>query len=278
MTGRFLSIDRGIRNGGMAAILATALLAVSACTSPPTIFDRSASTETNSYVPRIAESFRSGGRTIPMEMMRANATGRSPAVVMLHGASGIGSGYMIYPYGGAIAERGIHAFVVDYYDGLEVSGSKASPAHFAVRERIIADAVAAVRARPDVDPDRVGIWGLSLGGFHALALAAQDPQIAAVVDLVGAMPQNIPIDDVTHMPPTLVMHGSNDRTVPPRRMAQVASMLDRIGAPFEVKLYVGEGHSFSPPNHADSVRRSAAFFDRYLNNGSQIAMLPAARR
>lgn len=41
-------------------------------------------------------------------------------------------------------------------------------------------AVAYVRSRPDVDKERVGIYGSSLGGGLAIATAAEDPGIRAV--------------------------------------------------------------------------------------------------
>ena len=248
------------------------LLLLSGCTTPPPFEG-----EGFRLAPRVAESFRSGSRSVPLEVMYAETTGPRPAVVMLHGASGIGNGYMLYPHAGAIAERGIHVFVVDYYGGMGSVGDRSSPAHFAQRERIIADAVEHVRSRPEVDAEKVGVFGLSLGGFHALSLATQDSRLAAVVDMMGAMPQSVAADEVLRMPPTLILHGSADRVVTPRRMAALASMLDRVGAPYEVKLYMGEGHTLSSQAHADSVLRTANFFDRHLN-GVLIAALPRSRR
>ena len=45
-------------------------------------------------------------------------------------------------------------------------------------------AVAFARRLDGVDPTRIGVWGMSLGGGHALSVAASDPGIAAVVALV----------------------------------------------------------------------------------------------
>jgi pimeloyl-ACP methyl ester carboxylesterase len=38
-----------------------------------------------------------------------------------------------------------------------------------------------VRARPEIDPARIAIWGSSFGGGHVLEIAARDPGVAAVV-------------------------------------------------------------------------------------------------
>ena len=48
-------------------------------------------------------------------------------------------------------------------------------------------AVAYVMGEPGVDVARVGVWGTSYGGGHAIEAAARDPRIAAVVAQVGFM-------------------------------------------------------------------------------------------
>ncbi|WP_182887933.1 alpha/beta hydrolase family protein [Microbispora sp. H10885] len=51
------------------------------------------------------------------------------------------------------------------------------------------DALAAVRllrARPDVDPDRVGLWGISEGGWVAPLVAARSPEVGFVVLLAAS--------------------------------------------------------------------------------------------
>jgi alpha-beta hydrolase superfamily lysophospholipase len=42
-------------------------------------------------------------------------------------------------------------------------------------------AIAHARQLPGVDPSRVALWGSSLSGAHVVAVAAQDPNVAAVV-------------------------------------------------------------------------------------------------
>lgn len=51
-------------------------------------------------------------------------------------------------------------------------------------------AVQAVAQRPDVDPERIGIWGHDMGGYAALSAAAADPRVRAVaVDSVYDSPE-----------------------------------------------------------------------------------------
>lgn len=163
------------------------------------------------------------------------------------------------------------AFIVNYFDGLgpRAKGGRSAPRLHNQRDRVIADALAHVRARPDVDPERIGVFGLSLGGFHALHLASRDSGIAAVVNMFGAMPAPVARQGLVRMPPTLILHGDRDRVVPVRRAYELARLLDRSGVPYELQIYRGQGHNFQGGALADSVRKTVDFFDRYLT-------LPAA--
>src|SRR3546814_9443196 len=85
---------------------------------------------------------------------------------------------------------------------------------------------------------------------------------------MGAMPRHVPESRVSHMPPTLLIHGARDRIVPISRMYEVASLLDDIGASYEVKVYMDQAHNLAGAAHTDSVLTVADFFDRQLNGAS----------
>jgi uncharacterized protein len=50
--------------------------------------------------------------------------------------------------------------------------------------RCIQDAITYAQSRSDVDGDRIGLWGSSYGGGHALVVAATDRRVRAVVSQV----------------------------------------------------------------------------------------------
>jgi carboxymethylenebutenolidase len=127
----------------------------------------------------------------------------------------------------------------------------------------IETAITAVQALSYVNHERIGLFGLSLGGFHALAIAARDHRIGAVVDMFGAMPRPVG-PTVERMPPTLVLHGERDVVVPVRRAHELAMLLKTVGAVHEVKIYKGQGHSFTGAADQDSVERTVAFLVRHL--------------
>jgi cephalosporin-C deacetylase-like acetyl esterase len=43
---------------------------------------------------------------------------------------------------------------------------------------------------PEVDADRLGVWGTSFSGGHVLHVGAYDPRVKVVVSQVGAMDVN----------------------------------------------------------------------------------------
>jgi 2,6-dihydroxypseudooxynicotine hydrolase len=52
-------------------------------------------------------------------------------------------------------------------------------------ERPASVALAWVRQRPDLDGERIGVFGVSLGGYYAVRTAAYVPGVRAAVDLAG---------------------------------------------------------------------------------------------
>lgn len=103
-----------------------------------------------------------------------------PVVVMAHGFGGDRRVRLT-----AFAERFAAAgHVVVLFDYRTFGDSEGTPRRV-LRIRAQHDdyraAVAFARSLPGVDPARVVLWGTSLSGGHVLAVAAGDPQVAAVV-------------------------------------------------------------------------------------------------
>jgi dienelactone hydrolase len=212
--------------------------------------------------------FMFDGRKVRVDVVKAEtdllgADGRAPAVLILHGAHGLGDGSLFYPQAKALAEKGITAFVIHYFDGVPQVRKAAANLHDE-RERVITEAISYVSKQAYVDAERIGVFGLSLGGFHALSLGSRDDRVQAVVNVVGAMPSEVQRRGVHRMPPTLVLHGDKDATVPVRRAYELANLLDGLGAEHEVKIYKGQGHTFRGDAKEDSINRTVEFFERHL--------------
>jgi uncharacterized protein len=111
-----------------------------------------------------------------------DSAGPAPIVVMAHGLSGTrrdGLG----PFAERFAAAGIAALLFDHR-GFGDSGGE--PDRFDPRLQLDdwRAAIALARSLPGIDPDRVATFGSSMGGGNALAAAADDPGIAAVVSQV----------------------------------------------------------------------------------------------
>jgi len=120
-----------------------------------------------------------------------NATGRSPAIVLVGGSTSQGrdevvDGVPVFgELAGALAAQG---FLVARYDhrGVGQSGGRAEAAtlnDYADDARVL---VRYLRDRRDVDKDRVALLGYGEGGAVALETAAKEKRVAAVV-LVSTM-------------------------------------------------------------------------------------------
>ncbi|MGO9763768.1 MAG: alpha/beta hydrolase [Solirubrobacteraceae bacterium] len=108
---------------------------------------------------------------------------RLPCVVLGHGLGGI-QGLGLTAFARRFAEAGVAAFTFDYrFFGDSCGRPRQLVDHLSQLDDWRA-AVAHVRALPEIDADRVALWGTSLGGAHVIALAAEDSRIAAVVSLI----------------------------------------------------------------------------------------------
>lgn len=125
--------------------------------------------------------FSSGDTTCAADVyLPANATVRMPCVVMGHGFTGTRD-LGLASYATRFAAAGIAALVFDYRH-FGTSGGEPRQL-LSVREQLEdwRAAIAFARQLPEVDPERVAIWGTSLSGGHVVAIASDDAAIAAVV-------------------------------------------------------------------------------------------------
>jgi pimeloyl-ACP methyl ester carboxylesterase len=108
--------------------------------------------------------------------------GARPVIVMAHGLTGKRRD-RLGPFAERFAAAGIAALVFDYRG----FGDSTGEPDFFDPARQLEDwraAIACARSLPDIDPERVATFGSSLGGGNALAAAAEDPRVAAVVSQV----------------------------------------------------------------------------------------------
>ena len=165
---------------------------------------------------------------------------RRPALVFVHGGPARqmlpGYHYMqfyhwAYAYNQWLANQGYVVLSVNYRSGIGYGRSFRTAANTGARGNSeYQDVLAAgkyLQSRPDVDPARVGIWGLSYGGIlTAQALARNSDVFVAGIDLAGVHLRGTSLDSTdvsytssaiaaidTWRSPVLLVHGDDDRNV-----------------------------------------------------------------
>jgi dienelactone hydrolase len=262
-------------------------------------------------------SFRmEGAGTVRAFLTRpAEGGGRHPAILYAHshggrheiGASELmdGRSYLLSPFGPLLARAGYVALCMDmptFGDRSGTEESAAAKAHIWYGTSLIgqmvseeAAALTWLASRDDVDPERIGAFGISLGSTLSYWLAALDPRIRAVAHLccyadyatlveLGAHDNHgiyllVPgllrytstgeIAGLVAPRPQLICLGEDDELTPPpsieRALAVTRPMYAAAGAPdaLEVLLQAGVDHRETPEMH----ERVMTFFERELRPG-----------
>jgi dipeptidyl aminopeptidase/acylaminoacyl peptidase len=228
-----------------------------------------------------------------------------PAIIFFHGGSRrqmlLGWHYMYY-YRNAyamnqyLANHGYIVLSVNYRSGIGYGMEFREAINYgATGGSEFNDVMGAglyLRSRSDVDPQHIGVWGGSYGGYlTAMALSRASDLFAAGVDMHGVHDWNIairnfapaydpaanpnaarlafessPLSSVkTWRSPVLLIHGDDDRNVPFSETVHLVEALRNQGVEFEQLIFPDEIHDFL--RHQDWVRAytaSANFFDRHL--------------
>jgi uncharacterized protein len=133
----------------------------------------------------------------------------SPAITMAHGYAGVRE-HGIAKFAEAFADAG---FVVLLHDHRTFGVSDGEPRQDVDPWGQIADwrrAISYLESRPEVDSRRIGLWGTSYAGGHALVLGATDRRIACVVSQV----------------PTISGYQQGLRRIAPENVAALEAALD----------------------------------------------------
>jgi uncharacterized protein len=128
-------------------------------------------------------TFASGGADCAAWLYRpADTEGDVPCVVMAHGFS-LTRHDGLPAYAEVLADAGAAVLV---YDHRYLGDSGGEPRQrFRKPDQLedLANAVAFARGLPDIDPERIVLWGFSFSGGHVVEHAATDPRVAAVLAL-----------------------------------------------------------------------------------------------
>ncbi len=233
--------------------------------------------------------------------------GPVPVVVWVHGGGIRQNRYgwhpnrvyaLFYGFHQYLLQRGFVVVTVDYRGSIGYGRDFRQGQYLDLGGRDLDDVLATVRYLERIDAveiGRVGVWGISYGGYLTMQALAQAPtafdagvNIAGVVDwadwavdpgglwINGRMEspedhpelyrQRSPIHFVDRLArPLLILHGTADRSVPALQAFRLIDALARADKPFEMMFYPGEQHAFvRSRTWRDAFRRTEAFFDATL--------------
>jgi dienelactone hydrolase len=131
-------------------------------------------------------AFDADGVTLRGCFHRPAGPGPHPVLVLSHGFSALRS-MGLDRYAEVLAAAGFACLV---YDHRNLGTSDGEPRREIDPWRQILDtrhAISFARSRPGVDRDRVGLWGTSYAGGHALVVAAIDRRVKCVVFQAGTI-------------------------------------------------------------------------------------------
>jgi pimeloyl-ACP methyl ester carboxylesterase len=128
-------------------------------------------------------AFPSGEQRLAGRMLLPAGKGPHPAVVLIHGLGRFTRNMVPFAIGDLLASHGIAVLA---YDKRGVGASSGEDRSMQSRASVVADVLAAaefLNGRPDIDPDRIGLFGISQGAGVAPMVAAQSDQIAFIVSV-----------------------------------------------------------------------------------------------
>jgi dipeptidyl aminopeptidase/acylaminoacyl peptidase len=110
----------------------------------------------------------------------------APGIVMANAISAVKE-ITLPGYAERFAAAGYAALAFDYRGFGTSEGEPRN--HLVPHEQQVdlRNAVTWLRAQPEVDPERIGAWGVSLGGVHALHAGAYDRRVKAVVSVATGL-------------------------------------------------------------------------------------------
>ncbi len=191
-----------------------------------------------------------------------------PAVLLLHGSGG-NVNFWLDRLAPAIARLGLAVYAVHYFDSTGTAFAGPATLNDGVSVptwlQTIRETLAWIAHRPAVNPARIGLCGLSLGAFLALALGTEPAnRIRAIVDLAGGLVPPWSANVTSAFPPTLILHGDADQVVPVTQAHTLDTLLTAANIPHQIHIFPREGHWLSLGALAQTLPMLGAFLARYL--------------
>ena len=217
---------------------------------------------------------------------------KRPAIVFVHGGPArqmlpayhyMQFYHWAYAYNQWLASQGYIVMSINYRSGIGYGNSfRRAPNTEGRGNSEYQDVVAGAKylqSRPDVDPTKVGIWGLSYGGLlTAQALSRNSDIFVAGVDLAGVHLYGSNLDSTnlayqssaaahvdTWKSPVFLVQGDDDRNVDFAQMVGLVDLLRARGVYYDLTVIPDDVHeSLLHKRWIDIFSRSSDFLHRFV--------------
>lgn len=138
------------------------------------------------------------GTTLRGRFYRPAMAGPTAIVIIAGGFSSVVE-QVLYSFAEQFAEAGLATLAFDYRNFGESDGAIRQEIDPYMQLSDLRDAITFAQALPGIDAQRIGVWGSSFGGGHALFLGAVDRRIKCIVAQVpfisgSQITRNLPTD------------------------------------------------------------------------------------
>ncbi|RUP25047.1 MAG: carboxymethylenebutenolidase [Curvibacter sp.] len=193
--------------------------------------------------------------TVGAELRLANVPGRQPAVVLVHGSSGMGANGEMWMRD--LNAMGVATLAIDGFTGRGITTTGANQAQLG-RLNLALDAYKAldVLARhPRIDPQRVVLMGFSRGGQATLFASLKrfhETWNRSGIRYLGYIPfypdcMTQYQGDLQLDAPVRIQHGLADDYNPAAPCKAYVDRLQKAGQDVQISLYEGAHHGFDSP-------------------------------
>jgi len=183
-----------------------------------------------------------------------NITGKRPGVLVVHEWWGLND--YARKRARMVAELGYTALAVDMYgDGKQAMHpddakkfSSELMKNFDDAKARFTAAMEFLKQQPSVDPTRIAAIGYCMGGGVVLNMARQGVDLKGVASFHGSLSAVKPAQAGTVKAKVLVLHGGDDKFIPPEQIEAFKKEMKSAGVDFQFISYPGAVHSFTNPD------------------------------